>query len=37
MTSLEACGIDVARTTASTPLRYTNGANTVTFFGLILL
>lgn len=34
--SLEGCGIDVYNTTRSTDLKYINGANTVTFFGLIL-
>lgn len=35
--SLEGCGIDVYNTTRSTPLRYINGQNTVTYFGLVLL
>lgn len=34
---LEVCGIDVYNTTRSTPLRYINGQNTVTYFGLVLL
>ena len=34
--SLEACGIDVYQTTKDTPLKYINGQNTVTYFGLIL-
>ncbi len=36
MVSMEACGIDVSHTAASTPLKYINGQNTVTYFGLIL-
>jgi len=36
MTSLEACGIDVYNTTKDTPLKYINGQNTVTYFGMIL-
>ena len=34
--SLESHGIDVYNTTRSTSLRYINGPNTVTYFGLIL-
>lgn len=34
--SMEGSGIDVYNTTRDTPLRYTNGQNTVTFFGLVL-
>lgn len=34
--SLESHGIDVYNTTRSTSLRYVNGPNTVTYFGLIL-
>ena len=34
--SLESHGIDVYNTTRHTSLRYVNGPNTVTFFGLIL-
>lgn len=34
--SLEACGIDVYRTVKDTELKYTNGQNTVTFFGMVL-
>lgn len=34
--SLEACGIDVYNTVKDTELKYTNGANTVTFFGMVL-
>lgn len=36
MSSLEAYGIDVYRTTLSTHLSYINGQNTVTYFGVIL-
>ena len=36
ISSLEAYGIDVYQTTSKTPLRYINGQNTVTYFGLIL-
>lgn len=34
--SLEACGIDVYQTVKDTPLKYINGQNTVTFFGMVL-
>ncbi len=34
--SLEAYGIDVYNTTKDTELKYINGQNTVTFFGLVL-
>lgn len=34
--SLEGYGVDVYQTVWNTTLRYTNGANTVTYFGLIL-
>ncbi len=34
--SLEACGIDVYNTVKDTKLKYINGQNTVTFFGMIL-
>lgn len=34
--SLEACGIDVYNTVKGTHLKYTNGENTVTFFGMVL-
>lgn len=34
--SLESCGIDVYNTVRDTDLHYTNGQNTVTFFGLLL-
>ena len=34
--SMEACGIDVSHTAAATDLKYSNGQNTVTYFGLIL-
>ena len=33
---LEVCGIDVYNTTKSTDLKYINGQNTVTYFGLVL-
>ena len=33
---VEGCGIDVAATVSGTPLKYINGANTVTYFGMIL-
>lgn len=33
---LEGYGVDVYQTTLSTDLRYINGANTVTFFGMVL-
>ena len=33
---LEACGIDVYNTTKDTDLKYINGQNTVTYFGLLL-
>lgn len=36
LTSLEACCIDVSTTAKNAGMKYTNGANTVTFFGLIL-
>lgn len=36
MTSLEAYGIDVYNTTKDTPLKYINGPDTVTFFGMVL-
>lgn len=34
--SLEGYGIDVFNTTSSTPLKYVNGPNTVTYFGMLL-
>lgn len=34
--SLEACGVDVYNTVKPTELKYINGADTVTFFGMIL-
>ena len=34
---MEGAGIDVYRTTKSTDLKYINGPNTVTYFGLLLL
>ena len=36
MASLESCGIDVYNTTKGTPLRYINGPDTVTYFGMVL-
>ena len=36
MASLEAYGVDVYRTTQSTQLKYINGQDTVTYFGLLL-
>ena len=36
LSSLEGYGIDVYRTSKSTGLKYINGENTVTYFGLIL-
>ena len=36
LASMESCGIDVYNTTKHTPLKYINGANTVTYFGLVL-
>lgn len=37
LSSLEAYGIDVYQTTKDTELKYINGPDTVTFFGLVLL
>lgn len=34
--SLEGYGVDVYQTTKGTPLKYINGADTVTYFGMIL-
>ena len=34
--SMEGYGIDVYTTTKNTPLKYINGTNTVTYFGLVL-
>lgn len=34
--SMEACGIDVYNTVKDTPLKYINGQNTVTYFGMVL-
>ena len=34
---MESYGIDVYRTSTSTTLKYINGQNTVTYFGIILL
>lgn len=36
LSSLEGYGIDVYNTTKDTPLKYINGQNTVTYFGMIL-
>lgn len=36
LTSLEGYGIDVYRTSQATNLKYINGTNTVTYFGIIL-
>ena len=36
MTSLEGYGIDVYRTSKATGLKYINGENTVTYFGIVL-
>ena len=36
MASMESCGIDVYNTTKGTGLSYTNGQNTVTYFGIAL-
>ncbi len=36
LSSMEGYGIDVYQTAASTPLKYINGQNTVTYFGIIL-
>ncbi len=36
MPAMEGMGIDVYRTTSSTDLKYINGSNTVTYFGLVL-
>ena len=36
LASLESCGIDVYNTTRRTALKYINGANTVTYFGMVL-
>ena len=33
---MEGAGIDVYNTVKDTPLKYINGANTVTYFGLVL-
>lgn len=37
LSSMEGYGIDVYQTSASTDLKYINGQNTVTYFGVILL
>lgn len=36
LSSLEGYGVDVYRTTKDTPLKYINGQNTVTYFGMVL-
>ncbi len=36
LASLEGCGMDVYNTSRKTPLKYINGANTVTYFGMVL-
>ena len=36
LSSMEAYGIDVYQTTKNTPLKYINGPDTVTFFGIVL-
>ena len=36
LSSLEGYGVDVFNTTKDTPLRYINGQNTVTYFGMVL-
>lgn len=36
LASLEGSGVDVYNTTKDTPLKYINGQNTVTFFGMVL-
>jgi hypothetical protein len=36
LSSLEAYGVDVYQTTQNTGLKYVNGPDTVTFFGMIL-
>lgn len=36
LVAMEACGIDVSATTKHTDMKYINGADTVTYFGLIL-
>lgn len=36
ITSLEACGIDVSQAAKLAGLRYINGENTVTYFGMVL-
>ena len=36
LASLESYGMDVYKTTKGTPLKYINGANTVTYFGMVL-
>jgi hypothetical protein len=36
LASVESYGVDVYKTTKDTNLKYINGPNTVTFFGLVL-
>ncbi|MBO7406135.1 MAG: DUF2284 domain-containing protein [Clostridia bacterium] len=36
MASLESCGMDVSGTTKNTAMKYINGADTVTYFGMVL-
>lgn len=36
LASLESYGVDVYQTTRNTPMKYINGANTVTYFGMVL-
>lgn len=36
LASLESYGMDVYQTTRKTPMKYINGANTVTYFGMVL-
>ena len=36
LAAMEGYGVDVYNTTLATPLKYINGANTVTYFGLVL-
>ena len=37
LAGLEGYGVDVYNTTKDTDLKYINGANTVTYFGMVLL
>ena len=36
MASLESCGVDVYRTAKAADMKYINGTNTVTYFGMVL-